>query len=240
MFPVAALLAAAGLWFYLAAEPGPAPPELTALGSQPEVMRALLTQYHARARSSPRSAEAHGQYGQALHANQFYRHARVAFGIAARLDPDDYRWPYYRALIAEERARHDELLPLFEAALNLNPRYTPAVFKLAELHLRRGDLSRAGEYFQRALELAESDTVARLHAAFGLARTARARGDWQAMLTYVETHADDQRDMRQVCQLREEALRKRGAGNLRRCRGDRCARPRRPTRRPPARRSPTG
>lgn len=74
-------------------------PELAAT-TEPEV-RADLSKLAEAVRAEPRSAAKWGDYAQSLRAYGFHEAADVCFEAAAKLDPDDGRWPYllgvYRA-----------------------------------------------------------------------------------------------------------------------------------------------
>src|SRR5689334_18751717 len=77
-------------------------PKLPDLRNVNQGMRASLQSADREARQRPASADAVGKLGMAYHANLFLEQAAAAYGIAARLAPNDYRWAYCQAFLEEE------------------------------------------------------------------------------------------------------------------------------------------
>src|SRR6266850_6517616 len=67
----------------------PALPDVTQASP---VVREVLQRADANARVHPDSAEAWGSLAMTYHANQFFENAKLAYQLAARSDPNDYRW----------------------------------------------------------------------------------------------------------------------------------------------------
>jgi tetratricopeptide (TPR) repeat protein len=117
-----------------------------------------------------------------LMAYQFEGEADRCFAEAARLAPDDGRWPYYRALHAA-RFDPDRAPPLLRqaAAGRLPPGGESAVrLRLAEVLLERNELAEAEGLFRGEWARRPGDP----RAAFGLGLIARERDD----LTAAEQH----------------------------------------------------
>ena len=76
-------------------------PALVDLSRTDPGLRDLILKKDSRARASPDSGTV-GELALVYHANQFFEEARKGYDLAARLDPDNADWWYYRALLEEE------------------------------------------------------------------------------------------------------------------------------------------
>ena len=151
----------------------PEPPDLQ---KQNAALRALLAGADAAARSRPDSVAEMGRLGMVYHANQFYEQAESAYGIARRLAPDDYRWPYLQALVKEETGLEKEVPGLLLDSVRLKPDCIPALLKLAEVYYKQDRLDDAGRNYDLAVSAAGNDSS--LQASFGKARIAARRKDY--------------------------------------------------------------
>ena len=73
------------------------------VAGQPAAVVQHLVDADRLARRSPTSAGAVGALGIAYHADLFYAPAAQAYRVAVDLDPDEWRWAYYLALVHLER-----------------------------------------------------------------------------------------------------------------------------------------
>ncbi len=89
----AACLAAAVWWWGFRVRLPDVPSPSFDPGADPTLV-ADLTAARNGVLKDPRSAEAWGEYGLYLRANEFHPEADVCFRAAAALDPSDGRWPY--------------------------------------------------------------------------------------------------------------------------------------------------
>lgn len=209
-FFVTALLAAVlgiGTWLVLRTF-GPASvpdgfPDRPDLKSANRALINLVESADADARSHSNSAAEVGRLGMVYHANQLYEPAQAAYAIAARLDPRDYRWLYYQALLAEERGQEDVQTSLLERVLELEPTCVPALGKRADLYLKQGNFDKAGFYYQKARTGAEGQVSPQ--ALFGMARIAQRRDDWRAVIENLEPLVRDYPQIRPPHQLLAEA-----------------------------------
>jgi cytochrome c-type biogenesis protein CcmH/NrfG len=98
-------------------------PEFDLSGAEPAV-RSTIETARERVVKDPSSGRAWGRLGQALLANGYDEEAMSVFEQAARLDPEEPRWPYLRArrLLLVDRARGTALL---EHAVRLAERADP-------------------------------------------------------------------------------------------------------------------
>jgi tetratricopeptide (TPR) repeat protein len=140
------MIAAALAWALAPA--GAAGPALEALDplvrAQIEERQAWHARTLAAAAPDPQVAEeAHGELGNVYQAYGLHEAAIAAYEQAARLDPRDFRWPYYLALAHRARGERDRAVSALERALALEPGDVPALVRLAEVHVdaNRPDLA---------------------------------------------------------------------------------------------------
>lgn len=140
------------------------------VGTQARVQQAVRDRYQMVLSSA--DAEAWGAYGMTLDAHRFVEAAIVAYREAHALDPEEFRWPYYLAILVGA-SEPLEATTWFERALAVDPRYAPAQILYAESLEGIGEIERAREGFTRARELDPRNALA----PFGLGRIALRRGE---------------------------------------------------------------
>ncbi|QJW92594.1 tetratricopeptide repeat protein [Frigoriglobus tundricola] len=171
-FVLAALAIGAGVWWSHREPPPPEPP-LPATITETEV-REAVERARANVVADPRSGAAWGDYGSVLLAHLFDHEAQQCFEEAARLAPNDPRWPYARGQIALKRDPANALVLLTAAAdaARTDPKFRTAfTLALAEALLEGGEVDRAADLFDREAAT-RSD-----RATYGLGLVAVARGD---------------------------------------------------------------
>jgi len=88
--------------------------------------------------------------------------ARAAYQKAMDLDPHGYLAPYFYAIDLDRDGGHDrEALPFLERSLLANPAFALGYFQVGKIYLRLGDLPRARDALEKAIEL--SPTISRTH-----------------------------------------------------------------------------
>lgn len=122
-----------------------------------------------------------------LLAQLFDRVADRCFAEAARLNPNDARWPYGRGRIALKRDP-DRALPFLRQALNAIANASPLHMSdyrlpLAEALLERGELDEAEQLFRAELRHKPSNP----RAAFGLGLIAVQRGETRLAVEFFTT-----------------------------------------------------
>jgi len=181
-----ATVVAVGRW----RQPDPAArlPPLPDLGRQtPAVVGHLRDAYDA-ARQEPTSIAAVGRLCRAYHADMFFDQAWRCYGVAVDLDPQDWRWLYYRALIDLERGGGDALAESLRQVVAQAPGFGPAWLRLGDAEFKAGRYAAAREAWVRASELDEpprdGGSPANIveipltdYAALGLSRLALMEGD---------------------------------------------------------------
>ncbi len=110
------------------------------LDGYPTAIHRQLAQALGRVDSRPRKAAANGRAGMLLHTYDQLLGADVYYQRAALLDPDEFRWPYLRSWVLAGLGRTDEAMQLLQTALEIEPGYSRARVRLAELQLSSGQL----------------------------------------------------------------------------------------------------
>ncbi len=186
--------------------PGPLPkdfpgrPDLT---SAPTVLVQLVDETEAKARSHPESAEGIGALGIVYHANQFYGQAETAYKLASRLEPADYRWVYYQALLKEEEGQEKAQFELLRRTLELRPDDVPALQKLGDIYSKQDNPTEAARYYSRSVRAAgEAESP---QAIFALGRIAAQRKEWSKVVDLLAPLASTHPHIRPTHQLLAEA-----------------------------------
>lgn len=181
------VVGAAGIgWWFRPATAPPVPPMPHDI-SDAEVLQAVK-----RARKdvlgNPESAAAWGQLGMTFLANDCAKEAERCFQEAARLDPSEPMWPYYRAMNVLERDLDQAITFLRQAeqATKDKPLYRSQVrLRLAETLLEKDELDEAERLFLAELQAVPDDPLA----SFGLGLIAQRRGDDKVAAKYLTVAA---------------------------------------------------
>jgi tetratricopeptide (TPR) repeat protein len=166
---LAALLAAS------CAGPVPPVPAPQVEGFDPEVRDAIQTAYK-RAVAEPSSGQASGQLGMVLQAHAVYPTAQLAYDRAIRLEPKEFAWRYYDALVVGELSGPEKAVAALSDALRFRPGYAPAVLKKGDLLYQLGRFQESGDAYQALLSQEPSSA----EALYGLARAKYAQHDMPA------------------------------------------------------------
>lgn len=90
-------------------------------------LRDALTALHEAAAQQVDSGEARGELAMAYDVNDFHQRAIAVYGQAAKLTPDEFHWPYFRALLlAQAGTDYAAALESLDAAIALDDGYVPA------------------------------------------------------------------------------------------------------------------
>lgn len=183
----------------------PDPPDLTQVNA---VLREFLQHSDAEARRHHDSGEKMGALAMAYHANQFFESARMAYRLAVRLAPNDYRWFYCQALLDEDSAESDRSADMLERAIELQ-NYLPAYQRLAEFFFKRDELQKSAHWYARTLQL--DPTL--LWAVVGQARISARQGNWSSVIEKLQPAARQYPRIRAVHQLLADAYQAAGHSN---------------------------
>jgi tetratricopeptide (TPR) repeat protein len=127
------------------------------------------------------SSAAWGRLGVVYDLNGFAAEALPCYEQASKLDPDEWRWPYFAGIAlldADPPAAAEHLARAAEIA----PDYAPLEFRRGMVALRARDLDTAQRHFERTMEL----DPAFVNALLGQAHVAVAREDPAAALRIIE------------------------------------------------------
>ncbi len=153
-------------------------------GAEPAV-RQRLASLQADLRANTQSGETWGRYAMALEAHTFTNEAIAAYRQAHALSPSTFRWPYLLAALVDERSAADSL-PLYRAALAIDPDYAPGRVRYAEALERTGQFDAANREYQQAARI----NPANAHAHAGRGRLALAAGDADAAVQHLSRARD--------------------------------------------------
>lgn len=163
-------------------------PVVAGIDSPDEDLARFLNGMIQDARSLPTSGLMRGRLAMAYENNLFMDEALITYAQAAALDPEDFRWPYFSALLKGRHGLYRAALDDLERAMEIDADYAPA-------WLWRGtwllDLDRAGEAM-KAFDHADA-LGAETEAAFGRARVLVAQGKHNEAVALLEPLARDYR-----------------------------------------------
>jgi tetratricopeptide (TPR) repeat protein len=129
-----------------------------------------------------RGAAAYGSLGELYHAYGFTDAAAACYREAGILDPDEFRWHYYAALLARERGDLAEAEAGLKIALRLHPIDELPQLRLAEIVAQANRLDEAEHLYRSVLDRNASDVPA-LH---GLGKVALARRQYAQAADYLQ------------------------------------------------------
>lgn len=99
---------------------------LPPMESEP-ALKAALEKHHEAASSDLTDGQRRGELAIALDANGFDEEAIDVYAAAAELSPDEFDWPYFRALlVAQVRSDYADALTSINAAIAIDESYVPA------------------------------------------------------------------------------------------------------------------
>jgi tetratricopeptide (TPR) repeat protein len=189
---VAALVAALGAtatWGWqarrqaAALERLPAPPQATTPAIAEHVRSAF-----AVAAQQPTAIEAVGPLCLAYHADMLFGQAERCYDVAIELEPGNWRWVYYRAVIDGERGGGAAFVARLRRVLEAEPTYGPAWLRLGDAEFKAGRYEEAAAAWRRAETLMDPpraqhspahtvEVPLAAYAGLGLARVALYTGD---------------------------------------------------------------
>ena len=165
----------AALLLVSCAGPVPPVPTVSVEGFDPEVHDAIVAARQAAA-AQPESGQASGRLGMALHAHALYPPAALAYERAIRLEPREFSWKYYLALVQQQLSQPEKALDSFTAALRIRTGYVPAMLKRGDLLYQLARFKESGEEYESVLAQDSSSA----EALYGLARVKYAAKDLSA------------------------------------------------------------
>ena len=98
-------------------------------------------------------AQAHVERGVHLYVNADYPKAQADFRRAMRLDPDEWKAPFYMGIIKIHLKNYSMAIPYLERALTLNPTEPKVSNALGTAYFKLDRLDMAKAYFGLSFEL---------------------------------------------------------------------------------------
>ncbi len=161
------LLATLALAAAIAAPAGGAEPRLAEVPEPPldgleEGVRRRLTEARAAAAAAgpAERPRAWGELGRLYLAHDLREPARAALAGAAALAPENAEWPYLLAVVAQRDGEPETAERHLLRTLELEPGDLPALLRLGQVRLQRGDQSGAEQAFGQALARGEPAAAA--------------------------------------------------------------------------------
>lgn len=198
-------------WFRAeAASRLPVAPDVT---SRPAALVQHLADADAATRRSPTDSQAVGSLGMAYHADLFYEQAVAAYALAAELDPSNWRWIYYRALVHFERGEAASAGEALRTVVKDQPGFRLAWWRLGEAAFKQARYEEADAAYARAESGAShtDETAISAYALVGRARVALHRNDALGAQRILEGIVSTQPRFGVAHRLLAEALRARGS-----------------------------
>lgn len=153
-------------------------PDLTSVDSRVvEKIRALRREVER----NPNVAQLWGNLAMTLHIHDFKLEALPCYKQAIKLDPEEFRWPYYCTIIFSELGAQ-EAFEWFERSSSLKPDYAPLYLMYGQALFNAGNLEKSREVFHRALTIDETSS----HAYLGLGKIALSQDDLLSSQQYLQ------------------------------------------------------
>jgi len=105
-------------------------------------------------------AGAYGRLGALFLLLEVEAQADACFRTAGKLEPEEFRWPYYAGHLAMVAGNTERALAYLESARELDPDYPTLYLRLGKVHLDRSELAEARAFFEKI-----ADTVGLVAAA---------------------------------------------------------------------------
>lgn len=117
-------------------------------------VKALIDKHAAAVRERPGSAETHGNLGLVYEANAYWTEAARCYANAAQLDPENFLWPYHRAIAVRETGDLKGAFDSLRALAEQQPRFAPIHHLYGVYLLGSDEVDAAERAFQRVISLA--------------------------------------------------------------------------------------
>jgi tetratricopeptide (TPR) repeat protein len=144
------------------------------LASRPAAFQAAYNERIQQTATRPHRNAAEASLALFYHANGFLAEATTLYERLSKSEPREARWNYYLALIKQDFGATEEAIERLDRVIQLEPDYTLAIFRQAELFRKTGREVEAGSKYERCLELNAHQADAWL----GLAQLAIRQDEW--------------------------------------------------------------
>ncbi len=143
---------AGAVYVWLSEPPIPPPPVIDTSRAAAPIAEAIEEDYE-EAKSDPKSGYARGRLGMICFAHEYRREALECFRQAERLEPKQFRWRYYRAIL-EEDYNLATAADAYKAARTYRSDYAPLYLRMADVLVRLDRPDEARKNYMTAIELA--------------------------------------------------------------------------------------
>ncbi len=127
-----------------------APPALADLGPLAPEIADIVRQARESVAQDPRDGARWGRFGMVCEANGLMGAARTAYANAAAMQPSEAKWPFHLAAVESRLGRTDDAVRDMRRAIDLNPQYAPAYWRLGLWLLDENQTAEAARAFGRA------------------------------------------------------------------------------------------
>ena len=127
-------------------------------------------------------AAAYGELGRFYFLYDFLDAAEIAWGRAAELQPQAFRWHYLLGAMLRLQGDFDRATTHLESALSIRPNDVPALIRLARIHADQSDTGKARALFEQVLEVKPDSSAAH----YGLGRIAVREDRFEDALAELE------------------------------------------------------
>lgn len=165
-------------------------------GAAEEVVRRAVEDAAEEVRTEPDSAAAWAALGDRLHAHAWDAEAASCYARAEILEPQEFSWPYMRAVCLADTDLAGAAAALARA-IEIDPDYAPAHVRYGKALVDLGWLDEAEPHFEIATRAAPGNP----HAWLGRARVAMARSDFLGARSSLERALDANPNLGEVHRL---------------------------------------
>jgi superkiller protein 3 len=151
------LLAAGVVAFRALRDKAPVPPALADLGPLAPEITDIVRQAREGVVQDPRDGARWGRFAMVCEANGLSGAARDAYANAAAMQPAEPKWPFHLAVVESRLGRSDDAVREMRRAIELNPSYAPAQWRLGLWLLDRNQTEGAERAFSRATDIDPAD-----------------------------------------------------------------------------------
>lgn len=128
--------------------------------------------------SAAELARAYGELGGLYQASFLRQSAEPCFQNAMRLDPENFRWAYYAAWLADQTGQTSLALTRYEHARSLKPDYPPLTLRMADVWFDLNETDKAETAYREAARRQGLEAAA----LFGLGQIALLRRDYESAI----------------------------------------------------------
>jgi tetratricopeptide (TPR) repeat protein len=136
---------------------GPSPPTLARLGPLAPEIADVVRQARDSVAQDPHDGVRWGRFGMVCEANGLAGAARDAYATAAAIQSSEAKWWYHLASVDARLGRIDDAVRDMRRAIDLNPTYAPAFWRLGLWLLDQNQTEGAERAFNRATEIDPAD-----------------------------------------------------------------------------------